>query len=163
MVGESIAAIALDVLGSLLEGCQVIDFDYKYLFLNEAALRQGRSTEQELVGRRMVDCYPGIDETPMFKRLRACMTERTYQRMENEFRFPDGSQGWFELRFIPVPEGVCVLSLDVTEVKRAAADLVTVQDQLRHAQKMDAIGRLAGGVAHDFNNILSVILTYAMI
>ncbi len=91
------------------------------------------------------------------------MVERTYQRMDNEFRFPDGILGWFDLRFLPVPEGVCILSLDVTETKRSAANLVLVQDQLRHAQKMEAIGRLAGGVAHDFNNILSVIMTYGLL
>lgn len=49
---------------------------------------------------------------------------------------------------------------DITELKQAAAEQEKLKSQLVQAQKMESIGILAGGVAHDFNNILSIILGY---
>lgn len=52
---------------------------------------------------------------------------------------------------------------ELAERKRAEAALTVMESQLRHSQKMEAIGRLSGGIAHEFNNVLSVILTYSSV
>jgi PAS domain S-box-containing protein len=109
----------------LLEGCQVVDPELRYVYVNRAGAQHGRTAVDPLavdplavdplVGRTMAEVYPGIENTEMFSLLRRCLKERLPQRMSNEFTFPDGSTGWFELRFLPVPEGVMVLSVDISE------------------------------------------------
>ncbi len=106
-------------LDHLLEGCQIISFDWRYLYVNDAVVRHGRKAKSELLGHRMLDVYPGIDNTPLFETLARCMTTRAAEKMVNEFVYPDGSTAWFELSIQPVPEGLFIMSLDITEYKQA--------------------------------------------
>ena len=102
----------------LLEGCQIIGRDFRYLYLNEAVAKQSHALKERLLGRTMMECYPGIEKTEVFGHIRRCMEQRVSHTMENEFEYPDGSKGWFELRMQPSQKGLLILSLDITERKR---------------------------------------------
>jgi len=136
---EILRDLSSDVLENLLEGFQVIGPDYRFRYVNTAVALQGRQPREALLGKRMEDVYPGIEATPMFATLRECMNRRIPREMENEFAFPDGSKGWFELRFEPVRDGVGILSLDITERKRAHARLVHLNEVLEGIRSVNQL------------------------
>ena len=73
---------------NMMEGCQIIGFDWRYLYVNDAAAKHDRLGKDQLLGRTMVEVYPGIEETDMFSTLRRCMEERTPCQLENKFYCP---------------------------------------------------------------------------
>jgi PAS domain S-box-containing protein len=131
--------LSRDVLDALLEGCQIIGFDYRYLYVNDVLAAQSRRSRAELLGRTMMECYPGIEHTDMFAVLRRCMDERRHEQLDNEFTFPDGTRIFFELRFVPVRQGVCVLSLDVTERRNRLAAIVNDSDDAIMSRSRDGV------------------------
>jgi signal transduction histidine kinase len=80
----------------------------------------------------MMEKYPGIEHTPFFSVLRRCMDERVPEIVENEFTYPDGTKGWFELSIQPAPEGVIILSMDITRRKLAEEKLIQSERQIRN-------------------------------
>jgi PAS domain S-box-containing protein len=122
-------------LDHMLEGCQIIGFDFRYLYVNDVASRHGRTPKDELLGRTMMETYPGIEKSHMFFQLQRCMTERVPHSMENEFAFPDGSTAWFRLNFEPVPEGIFILSEDITREK------IQEEELRRHREHLEELVR----------------------
>ncbi|HEX7503365.1 MAG TPA: PAS domain S-box protein, partial [Acidobacteriota bacterium] len=106
-------------LDDMLEGCQIVGFDWRYLYVNNAVAIHGHLSKDALLGRTMMEVYPGIENSEMFAALRRCMDERQSIQIDNEFTYPDGTKEWFELSVHPVPEGIFILSIDISERKRA--------------------------------------------
>jgi len=117
-------------LESILEGCQIIGHDWEYLYLNPTAAVHNRRPNDELLGKRMPDMWPGIEETRLFSLIQRCMEERVPSHEETEFLFPDGSTGWFDVRTQPVPEGIFILSIDITERHEAELALRSMNENL---------------------------------
>ena len=113
-----------NTLESMMEGCQIIGYDWRYLFLNDSAVRDSQQTRESLLGRTIMECNPGIENSAMFTTLQHCMDERTSNYMLHEVIYPDGSKAWFELSIQPAPDGIFILSSDITKSKQAEQALL---------------------------------------
>jgi len=139
----------------------VIGSDGYFLDVNESACRRLGYTKQELLTKSVMDIDPDLPPDVWVSFWNE-FKQKKLLRLETRHRSKSGKIYPVEVvaNYI-LHEGKeldYAFVRDITERKQAEETLLAFQEQIRQMQKMEAIGQLAGGVAHDFNNILTAIL-----
>ncbi len=135
------------------------DLEGRILSVNQAGLDLTGYTTETLVGRPLLDLVAPESREQAAALFIGTHTDRLSGRTEITLLDNNGQPVVLELvcwmqRRAGVPIAIQAIGRDVTERRR-------LEDDLRQAQRMEAVGKLAGGVAHDFNNLLTAILGFA--
>ncbi len=116
---------------NLLEGIQIHDFEWRYIYVNDALVKYSTYAKHELLGFTLMEKYPGIEQSALFQVLSTCMHDRIPHYLETEFVFPNSTKAYFQLSIQPIPEGIFILSLDITERKKAETALKLAETNYR--------------------------------
>ncbi|HVT86868.1 MAG TPA: PAS domain-containing protein [Chitinophagaceae bacterium] len=123
-------ATMYSVFDNLLEGVQVISRSWEYVYVNDALQRQVNLSKEALIGHTITEKFPGIENTLLYKHIENCLVNGIAIQPQNEFNFPNGTTGWFELRIQPVEEGALIFSFDITPQKMMEIELRTLNEEL---------------------------------
>jgi PAS domain S-box-containing protein len=144
-----------------LAGVYHTTLDGRILDCNDAFAHMfGYPSREEVIGLRAWDLYPDPEERRT--EIQRLQEQRNLMNYEVRLRRKDGSLIWVLENETLIestegwPEVIEGTLMEITERKE-------LEEQLRQAQKMEAVGRLAGGVAHDFNNLLTIISGYSQL
>jgi PAS domain S-box-containing protein len=157
-------AFTKSILESVGEGLIVMDRDYRILAANRAYGEIVKAAPADVVGKL---CYQFSHHTdrPCHELGEDCAVRRMFETGEactglHVHRDPLGNDAYIEIRAFPLRDEAGAVTAAI-EILNDVTEKRKLENQLFQAQKMEAIGTLAGGVAHDFNNILSAIVGYS--
>jgi PAS domain S-box-containing protein len=144
-----------------------VNYQDRVILVNNACQRLfGARSAQELIGKSPYELFHQAFHRQLRERIHCLRNlSEPVSLVEEQIVRLDGEIVDVEVLTAPFPlydtNAIHVILRDITERKRTEDEQEKLQAQLNQAQKMESVGRLAGGVAHDFNNMLGVILGHS--
>ncbi len=140
------------LMDNMIEGLQIIGYDWKYIYLNEAALVQSKMTKEQLIGHSIYDLYYNEENANLYHVMQQCMETRQPHRLDNEFTYPDGSTCYYDLSIEPIDDGILILSMDISERKVR---------ELERQRRIDEAKEILNRISHDIRQPVSSIVGVA--
>ncbi len=133
--------------------------DFIILDFNRAAQRIERLSKNQVKGKSVREIFPGYESLGLIGVFKKVWKTGDAEHIPPCFYDDGRTKGWREFDIHRLPSGELVtICNDITAKKQAEEEQQILQKKLMHSQKLESIGRLAGGVAHNFRNILQAIL-----
>jgi PAS domain S-box-containing protein len=114
-----------------------------------------------LEGKRFLDLVHPDDMAATLAAVAKLEAQDKVFNFENRYRCKDGSYRWIEWRSVPIGKLIYAAARDITARKRAEEEKQILEERLTRSEKMESLGLLAGGVAHDLNNVLGIVVGYS--
>ncbi len=137
------------LMDNMIEGLQIVGRDWKYIYLNDEAVRQSKMTREQLIGFSIYDLYPDYQNSDLYRVLEQCMETRKHARLDTDFTYPDGSTTYYDLSIEPIEDGILILSMDISERKARELD---------RQRRIDDAKEILNKISHDIRQPVSSIV-----
>lgn len=105
------------ILDSLMEACEVVDFDFRYRYINDPAMEREHLSKEQMLGQAMLELHPEFQSTLLLIHLKTCMAEQKSIEFEDTLSYPNSSIATWKIKIDPIPDGALIHSVPISKQK----------------------------------------------